>query len=312
MKKLIVGLAAGALALVAGAVAAIETADDALAYRGGPGRSVGHSMARSPARSVARHVNVRRTSVTRHVSVSRTSVTRHVHVRPPNIGIRKTVTVHNPGGLKAGPAILRNGPRVVNPTGPVVITTGPGVIRTGPGVLRTGPGVIPTGPDAPAAVIPRATRIYRDEAPPAQPPAPAVAATPPSDPPPPDPPRRPRASPPPPDDAIPPVTTLSPGPRQRIPMPCPGIKVALASYTSDLNALKVTLAKIANDVTITRQTRDQRLLAATSDTERAEINAGYMRDLAALAAQSLEQRQEQQVLETIIETLTQQSFTNCQ
>ena len=191
--------------------------------------------------------------------------------------------------------MLRNGPSVVNPTGPVVI--------------RTGPGVIPTRPYVPAAGIPRAAPIYPDETPPV--PTPVPAATP-SDPLPPDPPRRRRGAPPTPDDEIPPATTLSPGPRQGIPIPCPGIKVALAGYTSDLNAVKATQAKIANDLATTRQTRDDRLQTATSDQQRAEINAGYMRDLAAYAQQSLEQKQEQQVLETIIETLTQQSFTNCQ
>jgi len=95
-------------------------------------------------------------------------------------------------------------------------------------------------------------------------------------------------------------------------MPCATIRVALNGYTSDLSAVQAQLAKIANDAATTRQTRDARLAAATSDKERAEINAGYMRDLADYAAQSAAQREEQRVLQSIIETLNQQNFTGCQ
>jgi hypothetical protein len=97
-------------------------------------------------------------------------------------------------------------------------------------------------------------------------------------------------------------------------MPCPTIKVILASHTAYLSRMKAQLAQVSIDLASTQSVRDRRLQAAQSDQERAQINAGYMRDVAAAAEESLRLRrqlkEEQGPLEADIEQLNQWSITN--
>ena len=202
MKRLMVGVAAGALALMLGIVVAAETADQANAFggRGGGGRGFGggghaRSMARPMARAHVRshagsRVNIRRANFTKHVSIRQPKINRHVGIRQPKINKHVNIATPNlgkhvniaspntrthvhtgnmgPGGIKPGPG--------------VVITTGPGVIKHGPGVIVTGPGYVPAGvvqqpvpipgpavvpgPIAPGPGIapgPAAPRVYADK-----------------------------------------------------------------------------------------------------------------------------------------------------
>jgi hypothetical protein len=263
------------------------------AFHGG-GRSFGgmHRMSRPVGRSAPRTFATRHTPAVRYASnpgIKHVNVVKNTgtHVNVGSAGLR-----HGPGNrLAGGPTGMGKLGSGAGGTGTVVINTGPGFIPRGP-VITTGPAYVP------ASVPPR---VYADQTP----------ATPQSDPPPP--PRRPRVGQSPPDPEIPPATVLSPGPRQLpTPMPCPTIKVVLASHTSSLNAINARLAKISTEVAITQQTRDERLRAAKSDQERAEITAGYMRDLKDYATEVLQLRQDRKPLEADIETLNQWSFTNCQ